>query len=385
MLTTVSTTPNSTVTTCMTPSPTSGAPTGGTQDDNEKTLNPANNLLTAHQVTQFIGKLPNQHDPTRSHRDASLPGAANTHTFDAMDVMASLPDTDMLEQKAMEFSHLAISPTAGQPNQVPWKPHNMSAPNTVTGVVGVSAVGEARINSDEESDLCADKPAVGDARDSSDNDAYLNANKPTVDNDARDSSDNDAYLNADRATPPNVAAMDSRARSQSAPDTARSPDDSSSTSAWPPPAPRLMQSIRRALTWNPRPQTVPVFDFRMSEAAAWANYEVLKRHEFDLDKIIRADLWSPLRPGSEFWFYTLLDPIFTGHPLYSNVRRTMLLGARFPSHPIPDDVRLRDLLADHTRIRKPPVSYQGRSHRLPHARQRGSPWLATAPPHRVPS
>ena len=54
---------------------------------------------------------------------------------------------------------------------------------------------------------------------------------------------------------------------------------------------------------------------------------------------------SPLRPGSEFRPYTLLDPIFDDHPVYPCVRRTILIGARFPSRPIPEEVRLQNLQA----------------------------------------
>ena len=393
----------------MTPTPTSSNPTGSTTDDNDpKILNPANNLLTAHQVNRYLGKFSLQTDINHIQTEAILPESADIQWHDATDDLEPCsplapdadvpqhnvkaptpqhhqsppdslfgpPDTDMHGQHATE-SPTTTSPNANQPplhnvmetsprvppdtavplhnvkentprvppdTAVPRSACNTTAPNTVTGVAGVPPVGDARESSDNDADLNADKPTppIGDARESSDDDADLNADKPIL-GDARESLDDNADLNADKPTHKDAYAMDSRDSPEPAPDAAHLPDDSPPKPIWPPPASELIKSIRRALAWNPRPRTMPIFDFRMSAAAAQANYEVLKQHDFDLDKIIRADLYSPLLPGSEFRFYTRLDPIFTGHPVYASVRRTMLLGARFPSRPVPDDVRLRDL------------------------------------------
>ena len=49
---------SSSMTTCMTPNLSSRTTTGDTKDDNETntTTNPANNLMMAHQVQNFLGK-----------------------------------------------------------------------------------------------------------------------------------------------------------------------------------------------------------------------------------------------------------------------------------------------------------------------------------------
>ena len=109
---------------------------------------------------------------------------------------------------------------------------------------------------------------------------------------------------------------------------------------WPPMGHDLMQSIRRALAWKPRPRTKPAFDFRMTTEAAESNFATLQANNFDLQGIIMGDPKSPLRPGSEFRPAGLLEPIFEHHPLWIRTKRSLLVGAKMPLQQISEIDRL---------------------------------------------
>jgi hypothetical protein len=77
-----------------------------------------------------------------------------------------------------------------------------------------------------------------------------------------------------------------------------------------------MDAIKAALAWKQETGTIPVFDFRMSQAAAIINHEILRQANFDLQSILTNDEQSPLMPGSEFRPVGLLTPLSEGHPLW---------------------------------------------------------------------
>jgi hypothetical protein len=59
-----------------------------------------------------------------------------------------------------------------------------------------------------------------------------------------------------------------------------------------------------------------------------------------LQKIIHADLLSPLKPGSEWQPVPLLNPLFEDHELWPNVRDQFLNGSHWPLQPLDEGTRL---------------------------------------------
>ena len=114
---------------------------------------------------------------------------------------------------------------------------------------------------------------------------------------------------------------------------------------WPPPDEDLLEAVKAALAWVPADRTVPIFDFRLCQRAAEHNFEILQRYDFDLQRILLEDPFSPVRPGSEFRPAALLDPIFSGHPLWPRFRRSLLHGASADLVPI-DEIRRKQDLSD---------------------------------------
>ena len=115
--------------------------------------------------------------------------------------------------------------------------------------------------------------------------------------------------------------------------------------SWPPSDAALLTAIRAAIDWSPPRRSLPVFDFRLSSAAAHSNFATLRAHNFDLNSIVFADPRSILRPGSEFRPTSLLEPIFQGHPLWPRFRESLHIGASYPLEPIAEEDRLSDLVA----------------------------------------
>jgi hypothetical protein len=69
------------------------------------------------------------------------------------------------------------------------------------------------------------------------------------------------------------------------------------------------------------------------------NFKILEQNNFDLDKVMLDDPFSPLRPGSEFRPIGLLEPIFKSHPLWPRMRQTMVHGAQYSLVPLDEDLR----------------------------------------------
>ena len=109
---------------------------------------------------------------------------------------------------------------------------------------------------------------------------------------------------------------------------------------WPPDDVALITAVKQALAWKPIQRSVPIFDFRMSAAAAKRNLSILESADFDIQMILLKDGYSPLQPGSEFRPVSLLDPVFKHHPFWPNMRSTCLLGASLESTPLPELDRL---------------------------------------------
>jgi hypothetical protein len=109
---------------------------------------------------------------------------------------------------------------------------------------------------------------------------------------------------------------------------------------WPPNSKKLAEAIKRALEWTPEPRTKPAFSFEMTDEAAEKNFELLKEHDFDLNKLLLRDPRSPLRPGSEFKPIQVLEPLFKGHPFWPCVNRSLLVGAKMPLEKLAEKSRV---------------------------------------------
>ncbi|WP_317201517.1 hypothetical protein [Janthinobacterium sp.] len=118
-------------------------------------------------------------------------------------------------------------------------------------------------------------------------------------------------------------------------------EKTSGTKFWPPNDSKLLEAVKEALHWNPRQRTLPFFDFTLSQQAADHNFEILKRENFELERLLLTDGLSPLMPGSEFRPVTLLEPIFDGHPFWPRLRRSLLIGATMDLEAITEDQRHR--------------------------------------------
>ena len=77
-----------------------------------------------------------------------------------------------------------------------------------------------------------------------------------------------------------------------------------------------------------------MFDFQMTEKAAKRNYVTLSQANFNLEYLLLCDSTSQLRPGSEFRPVKVLVPIFSGHPFWKRMKRTLTAGAELPLEPI---------------------------------------------------
>jgi hypothetical protein len=142
----------------------------------------------------------------------------------------------------------------------------------------------------------------------------------------------------------NIAVQDSTGistRKNSVPIKIESHESPDERNLWPPSEAKLMAAIHQALAWSPPTITAPIFDFRLTVAAADANAKTLATASNDLQTAILKDPNSPLRPGSEFRPAKLLSPIFTGHPLWKRMERTLLEGATMPLEPISEKDRLQ--------------------------------------------
>jgi hypothetical protein len=164
-----------------------------------------------------------------------------------------------------------------------------------------------------------------------------------------------AYAAYDLDDDDSVSSCNSAASSRSAPAVlmtaefchfdSKTPESVRQYKTWPPDEDTFMAAIKKALAWQPRARTAPIFDFRMTTAAAHHNFAVLQRANFDLQSVLLSNAHSPIRPGSEFRPVGLLEPIFNGHPLWPRMKRSLLLGATMVLEPITDADRHTQLAA----------------------------------------
>jgi hypothetical protein len=77
-----------------------------------------------------------------------------------------------------------------------------------------------------------------------------------------------------------------------------------------------MAKILSLIQSSPMYLNPPLFIFKRCSQAAYHNAQILEKHNFDLDKIIRAQHPSQISYGSEFKGTLELEEILHDHPFW---------------------------------------------------------------------
>jgi hypothetical protein len=88
---------------------------------------------------------------------------------------------------------------------------------------------------------------------------------------------------------------------------------------------------------------MPEFKFELTTKAAFKNYLILGKYNFDLGAAIEAQKSSPLGYGSEFRKPEVLRPLFGMHPFWPQLEDILTNGARYPLEPLDEESRVKDL------------------------------------------
>ena len=92
----------------------------------------------------------------------------------------------------------------------------------------------------------------------------------------------------------------------------------------------MIESIRASKSCCPN---TPKFFFEMTLDAAEKNFLVLKRHDFDLGKAIKAQLNSPVG----------YSPLLGNHPIWPMIKSILKNGTQWPTDPISEEERIGDV------------------------------------------
>jgi hypothetical protein len=87
----------------------------------------------------------------------------------------------------------------------------------------------------------------------------------------------------------------------------------------------------------------PEFTFAMNRQAAEKNWTVLQSYTGDLRAALDAPKQSQLGYGSEFRPHKILEPLFSSHVLWPNMKEILTNGASFPLEPLDEELRKQDL------------------------------------------
>jgi hypothetical protein len=104
-----------------------------------------------------------------------------------------------------------------------------------------------------------------------------------------------------------------------------------------------MANILSLIQSSPTHLNPPLFIFKRCSQAAYHNAQILEKHNFDLDKIIRAQHPSQISYGSEFKGMLELEEVLRDHPFWPRLKDLLENGASFPLQPISDETRHLDL------------------------------------------
>ena len=94
----------------------------------------------------------------------------------------------------------------------------------------------------------------------------------------------------------------------------------------------------------PTPTSTP-FTFDMSENAAQRNAKVLEDCDYDMTKVINAFQDSHIDYGSEFCAPSILEPLLQRSPFWTEAKKSLTSGAKYPLTRINNRQRIADLHA----------------------------------------
>lgn len=105
----------------------------------------------------------------------------------------------------------------------------------------------------------------------------------------------------------------------------------------------LLAKINRILQWTPPPLQPSPFQFLPTHDAATHNFNVLKKHKFNLHQIISAHPNTPIAYGSEFKPPSVLHNLLHRHPKWPKVASILKHGTTYPLIPLDESARKADL------------------------------------------
>ena len=84
--------------------------------------------------------------------------------------------------------------------------------------------------------------------------------------------------------------------------------------------------ITRVVNSKSTSPSAPPFKFELSKDAARFNHDLLKKHNGNVDEIIRSSPFSPMSYGSEFKDTSILEDIFKFHPDWMKMKTILMNG-----------------------------------------------------------
>ena len=108
--------------------------------------------------------------------------------------------------------------------------------------------------------------------------------------------------------------------------------------------PTKISTVVKSITSNrnKRPEPSP-FQFELSTEAAHKNFSVLRKSNFNLQRVIQANKLSPIGYGSEFRNHSTLAPLLDPHPRWHLLQNLLVNGSVWPMSKLNEDERQKDV------------------------------------------
>ena len=90
-----------------------------------------------------------------------------------------------------------------------------------------------------------------------------------------------------------------------------------------------MDTIKWIQTQHKRKLNPPLFRFNLSDEAASHNFEVLKKNNFSLERVLASSDFLPCHFGSEFKETKTLERLFAFHPYWPRMRKILEEGTSY--------------------------------------------------------